>query len=243
MAGTDLYPVAGSKIYIGGALSTKTTDFVAADFTAQSWTLIDGWSTMGSIGDTRTIIKTDLINRNRTTKQGGTADAGSMANEFAKIDADAGQIAVIAAQAANANFAFKIEFDDAPVAESHAVTVTIAAPGVFSWTAHGLEANDTVKLATTGTLPSGLTAGTTYYVVPIDADSFSLSATSGGSAITTTGSQTGTHTITTVGSPSQRLFVALVTSASEKGGTANTVQNMSVTLEINSNVVAVAAAA
>ncbi|WP_018900422.1 hypothetical protein [Rhizobium sp. 2MFCol3.1] len=42
---------------------------------------------------------------------------------------------------------------------------------------------------------------------------------------------------------SLRYFVGLVTSANEQGGEANTVQNMNVTVEINSNIVRVAASA
>lgn len=42
---------------------------------------------------------------------------------------------------------------------------------------------------------------------------------------------------------SQRLFMGLVMSASEQGGGANTVQNLNATIEINSNIVPVAASA
>lgn len=41
--------------------------------------------------------------------------------------------------------------------------------------------------------------------------------------------------------PSQRLFIGLVTSAAEAGGEANTIQNLNATIEINSNIVHVAA--
>lgn len=78
------------------------------------------------------------------------------------------------------------------------VTITIAAPGVVSWTGHGLMAGQQVQLTTTGALPTGLTANTTYYVVPVDANSFQLSATQNGSAITTTGTQSGVHTMTAI---------------------------------------------
>lgn len=75
-------------------------------------------------------------------------------------------------------------------------TMTIAAPGVATWNAHGRKANDPIKFTTTGALPTGLTAGTTYYVVgaSITTNTFQVSATPGGVAITTTGSQSGTHT-------------------------------------------------
>ena len=74
------------------------------------------------------------------------------------------------------------------------VTITIATPGVVSWAAHTLQDGDQVILTTTGALPSGLTAGTSYYVVNAAPGTFQLSATPGGSAINTTGSQSGVHT-------------------------------------------------
>jgi microcystin-dependent protein len=78
-------------------------------------------------------------------------------------------------------------------------TVTIAAPAVVSLTAHGFITGDAVYLTTTGALPTGLVANTLYYIVRVDANSFNL-ATSlanaiAGTKITTTGSQSGTHTI------------------------------------------------
>jgi hypothetical protein len=79
---------------------------------------------------------------------------------------------------------------------SHTVTITIASPGVVSWTAHGLAAGTPITFSTTGALPTGLVAGTVYYVVTLDADSFKVSATAGGSAINTSGTQSGTHTAT-----------------------------------------------
>ena len=77
---------------------------------------------------------------------------------------------------------------------STTVTITIASPGVVSWTGHGLAADTAIILNTTGALPTGLTAGTTYYVRNPAANSFELSATVGGASINTSGSQSGTHT-------------------------------------------------
>lgn len=79
---------------------------------------------------------------------------------------------------------------------SSTVTISIAVPGVVSWTGHGLAAGTAIQLSTTGALPTGLTAGTVYYVVSPTTDAFSLAATVGGAAITTTGSQSGAHTAT-----------------------------------------------
>lgn len=59
-----------------------------------------------------------------------------------------------------------------------------------------LSNNTVVQLTTTGTLPTGLSTGTDYYVVNRSTDSVELATTSGGTPITLTGDGTGTHTIT-----------------------------------------------
>lgn len=74
------------------------------------------------------------------------------------------------------------------------VTITIANPGVVTLTAHGCQNGDTCVLHTTGTLPTGLVAGTTYYLVAKATNTFELAATPGGTPIHTTGSQSGVHT-------------------------------------------------
>jgi hypothetical protein len=77
-------------------------------------------------------------------------------------------------------------------------TVTIASPAVFTKTAHGLTAGDKLIFSTTGALPTGLTAGTTYYVISagLTSNDFEVSTTEGGSAVNTSGTQSGTHSIT-----------------------------------------------
>jgi microcystin-dependent protein len=82
----------------------------------------------------------------------------------------------------------------AELVKSATVTITISSPGVVTWTAHGLIANDPVKFTTTGALPTGLTPGTTYYVRNPTANDFELAATQDGAAINTSGTQSGTHT-------------------------------------------------
>lgn len=72
-------------------------------------------------------------------------------------------------------------------------TTTIAAPGVLTKQNHGLQTNDQVTLVTTGALPTGIVADTFYFVIYITDHTFELSATRDGTAITTTGTQSGTH--------------------------------------------------
>lgn len=77
------------------------------------------------------------------------------------------------------------------------VTVTIASPGVFTRVAHGLIEGEQIFLKTTGALPTGLAVDTPYYIIAagLTADAFQVSATRGGAAINTSGSQSGTHTL------------------------------------------------
>lgn len=78
------------------------------------------------------------------------------------------------------------------------VTMTIASPCVVSLTSHGFPAGTPVVFTTTGALPTGLTSGSTYYVLAsgLTANAFEVSATVGGSAVNTSGSQSGVHTVT-----------------------------------------------
>jgi hypothetical protein len=78
-------------------------------------------------------------------------------------------------------------------------TVTLATPGVFTKAGHGYVTGQKCQLSTTGALPTGLAAATTYYVHKIDADTFHLSTSKanavGGTYIATSGAQNGVHTI------------------------------------------------
>jgi hypothetical protein len=79
-----------------------------------------------------------------------------------------------------------------------AVTVSIASPAVVSWQNHRLPVGASFQFTTDGDLPTGITADTTYYVISAGygQNSFEFSATSGGSAVNTSGTQDGNHTVT-----------------------------------------------
>jgi hypothetical protein len=73
-------------------------------------------------------------------------------------------------------------------------TVTIASPAVVTASinlTNGME----LIFTTTGALPTGLNVGQIYYVINSSGTTCNLAATSGGAAITTTGSQSGVHKI------------------------------------------------
>lgn len=86
-----------------------------------------------------------------------------------------------------------------PPSEStpYTVTISIASPGVISLLNHGLKKGQAVVFATTGALPTGLTAGTTYYVAAdpnFNDNQFAVAATQNGPSIVTSGSQSGVQT-------------------------------------------------
>jgi hypothetical protein len=74
------------------------------------------------------------------------------------------------------------------------VTLTIASPCVITLS-NILAEGTAIQLATTGALPTGLTAGTTYYLINVDGATANLSATLAGTAIDTSGTQSGTQSI------------------------------------------------
>ena len=88
------------------------------------------------------------------------------------------------------------------------VTVNTAAAGAFTAavtdictkSAHAFFTGLKVQLSTTTTLPAGLSLATDYFVIVIDADTFSLAVSLAnaliGTAIDITTTGTGTHTIT-----------------------------------------------
>lgn len=120
---SDLFPVAGAKIYIGGTKATQSADFAEADYSTQVWVEVDGWEQVGPFGDSATLITTALINRDRDYKQKGTKNAGQMKNVFSFVNGDAGQAALKAARDDKINnYAFKVVWDDMPSGGSNGTT-------------------------------------------------------------------------------------------------------------------------
>lgn len=66
---------------------------------------------------------------------------------------------------------------------------------IFTLASHGLFDGALIHVASTSTLPTGLSANTVYYVRDTTASTFRLAATSGGVAIDITGAGAGTHSL------------------------------------------------
>ena len=79
-------------------------------------------------------------------------------------------------------------------------TITIYTPATFT-TISTLTNATAIQIVSTGTVPTGMTIGTTYYVNNFASNIFNISATYGGDLIVLTGTQTGTQTIYPHGIP------------------------------------------
>ena len=80
------------------------------------------------------------------------------------------------------------------------VTMTIASPAVFTVTAHGFSAGEVVRFKTSGALPQGLSTAINHHVLStgLTANTFRVSTAPGGTALDTSGTQSGTHTVSRI---------------------------------------------
>lgn len=212
-----LQKIAGSALYIGNAPIAYQTEYEAADFAGTSWTRILGWQTSGDLGAEQAMVTQTLIDNNTTVYAKGTISFPIMSNQFVPNLSDPGQMLFAAARRACKPYPFRAVWG-ADCEETATVTISNAEPAVVSWTAHGLPDGTPVVFTTSGSLPTGLTPGTTYYVVNADTDTFEVAATPGGTPIDTSGAGSGTHTATAVPVGETDLFAGFALHGIKSGG-------------------------
>ncbi|WP_442596299.1 hypothetical protein ACSBPU_05570 [Parapusillimonas sp. JC17] len=236
---SGLYPISGSKLYIGGRVTAKGT-VTAADFAGATWMEVGGWANAGAVGDTQNVGEQDLINERRTRKFKTTVNGGTMDNQFVPMALDPGQIKFKEAIADCNPYQFKIEWGADCMPEGP-VTISVAEPGVVTWQGHGLVAGQPVVFASTGTLPTGLTAGTVYYVIAagLTSDAFSVAATPGGAGIATTAAGSGTHTASAPPAGMTDMFYGLALPGARQGGGATSAHLRNWSIAVDSNIVEV----
>ena len=122
-------------------------------------------------------------------------DASSSNQPVSKSQLDLAVLGTVPASSTTVLGAVRVATD--PTKTLGNVSLTIASPCVAGFSSHGLTANDTIRFTTTGALPTGVVAGTTYYIIAtgLTSNTFQFSTTAGGSAVNTSGSQSGTHTL------------------------------------------------
>ncbi|KIX18483.1 MULTISPECIES: hypothetical protein [unclassified Paracoccus (in: a-proteobacteria)] len=129
-----IYTTAGTRLYIGGPLAAKSSDFEAADFASQMWVEIDETEGLGSAGDTSSEVTFDGINSGRTRRLKGTKNAGTMEVVCGLDPADPGQIALVAAERAKGDYAFRVVLADAPAGGTPSERMFVAQVGSASET-------------------------------------------------------------------------------------------------------------
>jgi hypothetical protein len=85
----------------------------------------------------------------------------------------------------------------ATVGATGAVTISNGANALVGWAGHGRSVNDAIAFTVSGgTLPTGITAGSTYYIIStgFTSDQFEFSVSLGGAAVTTSSAGSGTFT-------------------------------------------------
>jgi len=80
------------------------------------------------------------------------------------------------------------------VAAALQAAFTAAVTDIITSAAHGLSNEDLIQVASSATLPTGLSASTDYYVRDVTTDTFKVSATQGGPVVDITAAGSGTHT-------------------------------------------------
>lgn len=240
---SGLYPIAGSKIFIGqNPVSGKGT-VTAADFAGVSWVEIDGWANAGALGDTQNVGEQDLINQRRTRKFKTTLNSGTMENQFVPIANDPGQLKFKEAIEDCRPYPFKIEWG-ADCSPESVVTFTLEAsePTEVNWVGHGLLAGQPIIFANTGgALPTGITPGTVYYVLAsgLGADVFLIASTPGGTPIEASGAGSGTHSASAPPSGMTDMFFGLALPGARSGGAATAVHLRTWSISVDSNILEV----
>jgi hypothetical protein len=164
----------------------KVGDYVSTSFTTSGNTTSDNYNGFTTVESPAKVTEAATNYFRYTT--GGPVFTSDSANVYEiQYTADAGS--------PTTSKNIKLRIDKNNVTRLGNVTITIASPAVFTLASHGLVAGNKVSLATSGALPTGLVANTTYYVIStgLTTSTFRLSTSLGGSAINTSGSQSGTH--------------------------------------------------
>lgn len=103
---TNITTATGTKFYISTAV-TGTTD-TAVEFAALTWTEVQLVQSIGDYGDASSTVKFADLGAGRNLVAKGIRDGGETSITVARAVDDDGQEALVAAEASNLRYAFKI---------------------------------------------------------------------------------------------------------------------------------------
>lgn len=101
----------GTQVFIGPVVTSDDTSTYPA---LTGWVEIEEIESVGEFGDASSPITFNSLKKGRTRKRKGPKDAGDISIVCANVPTDAGQQAMIAAEATPYIYAIKIVANDAP---------------------------------------------------------------------------------------------------------------------------------
>jgi hypothetical protein len=182
----------GTPEKIGGWAQISGSTYYGVCRSLWSWAKLDGTPLIGVGTNLKYYIEQGLNYYDITPIRASTI----LSNPFTATSGSAVvEVADTAHGAADGDF---VDFTGALALSSQTCTMTVAAPCVVTFATFTPAENTAVTFSTTGNLPTGLTAGLTYYVVNSGvpgATKSNIANAPGGAPLTTTGSQSGTQSV------------------------------------------------
>src|SRR5690606_12517719 len=219
-----IYTMANTKIFISENPVQAKLEASPEVVQGMNWIEIKVLFNVGELGAEQTVNEYELISSDWVMKSKGTRNGGTMTNTFIPLHLDPGQTKFREAIEDSCRpYAFRVE-RGADCAPEALVTISIADPGVVTWTAHGFQVGQPIMftLGDDASLPTGLTAGVVYYVESVlTENTFTLAAEPGGAAIETTGTTTGDITATAPPAGMTDLFQGFALDGARSGGARN----------------------
>ena len=167
----------------GGSAFTQPSTLYLALYTAASGSDPSTWTEVStsSTGYARIVAKGDFA------AASASAAASNVANTFGPSTASWGTV-VAAAYISSSSGAGTIYgwFRARPSGATAHTAVALSATDVFNSAAHGFSDDDLVVLNPQlgASLPGGVTSGTAYYIISSSTDTYKISASQGGAAVT-----------------------------------------------------------
>jgi hypothetical protein len=173
------------KYYTHNVAINTSGNFAGVDTTgsASLWVFTEGAfekSYNNTSVTTGTVPSLWNLTRSFDTNTGNVSYAGSVAGAIIETDA-----------------VLNINYTLGANAYISGVTVSVASPAVLTLANHGFVNGSLIHFTTTGSLPTGIATNTPYYVIAtgLTTNAFEISLTNGGTAVITSGTQSGVHSV------------------------------------------------
>lgn len=116
-----IHKTAGARFYIGPVLNPDTVEAMTEEnalaffeaIVENDWVEVEEIESFGDLGDNSEVATFASISDRRVRKLKTTRDAGTMAVVCGRDPLDDGQVAMIAAEKTDFNYAFKLVYNDA----------------------------------------------------------------------------------------------------------------------------------